>query len=180
MEEGVARVFLLFLLPECIVGFGKYLQPYQLQKRREQEELENGPSIEEEEFQVETFALKDYSAIRHETPSAGEGGRRDGDDDDDVEIEVIAAVLIAGIFAFFILVYTLFLQCWWKCRNRRQKLNNNMTSKVTAGDSDGGGGSSSQCVCYSQTAWEQVDLEKCLLVSGMEQNSIASAAGYNS
>lgn len=87
-----------------------------------------------------------------------------------MEIEVAAALLLAGIFAFFILVYTVFLQCWWKCRQRWKPVQGG-----TAGAAECGGGAagaakgsgaadspSGQCSCFRQTSWEPIDLAKYL------------------
>ena len=177
MTKSLLEVFVLVFAsswPGVAWGFGNYLDPYQLKKRREQQQLEHGDDDNGDgdgQEIIETFALKDYSA-RHDT--SGGSSRVDEDNHNDrtrdtVEIEVIAAILIAGIFAFFILVYTLVLQCWWKCRHRQK--HSSLAKSTTAGSDSA---SHPNCACYAQTAWEPVDLEKCLAES--EQSRFAAGA----
>ena len=79
-----------------------------------------------------------------------------------MEPEAIAGILLACIFAFFILTYTLLLQCWWKCKmKRRVGRHDNFICASDLMSSDGKG----DCACFAQaviSTWEQVDLEKCI------------------
>ena len=38
----------------------------------------------------------------------------------ELQIEVVAAVTIASLFAIFFVVYVVCLQCWWKCKQTKQ------------------------------------------------------------
>jgi hypothetical protein len=89
-----------------------------------------------------------------------------------LEIEAAAGILLASIFAFFILTYTLFLQCWWRCNKRQNKHNHDSTASTAAKMED-------DCACFAQTVtstWEQVDLEKCLSGGSVKTTTICDAA----
>ena len=89
-----------------------------------------------------------------------------------LQIETAAGILMASIFAFFILTYTVFLQCWWRCRRgqrRRRRLleaeakTEKGREAAAAASEDAAEGE--ECSCFAQTifsTWEQVDMGKLL------------------
>ena len=108
-----------------------------------------------------------------------------------VEFEMLAAALIATLFALFILIYVVVLQCWWKFfDSRRKRASSRRDAFDEDEDVDGDAAATidelavkrwrrrqrrrkwrlkskvddaeSQCLCFAQPAWEQVDLDKYL------------------
>ena len=102
-----------------------------------------------------------YSAQNREVHQQQRGG------DSGLQIETAAGILMASIFAFFILTYTVFLQCWWRCQRSRErrrtpeKAEKNEVSLEKEGGAAAGQGEG--CSCFAQamfSTWEQVDMDK--------------------
>lgn len=146
MQEGNFQVgFLTFVtvVVNCVVAFGKYVIP-------------EGKSQESEEKQKS-----------------------------DSEIELIGALLIVTLFGLFILTYLVLLQCWWRCGERwlrKRRLSNESQDNKVKGKGKGvikaiwkrkkkkkkvKDLDVESCPCFSQNAWEPVDLQKCLEVNGV-------------
>ena len=94
----------------------------------------------------------------------GNGGSRGG-----LEIETAAGILMASIFAFFILTYTVFLQCWWRCRRGQRRRQEGAKAGKAAAEKNRESSSAEdegeECSCFAQTifsTWEQVDTDKLL------------------
>ena len=86
-----------------------------------------------------------------------------------LQIETAAGILMASIFAFFILTYTVFLQCWWRyqlSRERRrtpEKAEKGDTSLEKEGVAAAGQGEGCSCLAQAMfSTWEQVDMDKLL------------------
>ena len=129
-----------------VQAFGKYLQAHQSQHlaknsvvHKEESANEKGDAVDEVDVKNEVDALQHQGNSRTESM-------------EELEIEVIAAILMATIFAIFILIYLVMLQCWWWFSELKK------SRSVAHVVSD------SQCSCFAQTAWEPVDadLEKYL------------------
>lgn len=84
-----------------------------------------------------------------EEPVAAEDPPKTDQVDDELQIEVAAAILLAGLFVFFIMVYTMILKCW-KYRWNKRKL----------AESDFDSESSTGCSCSVQYCLEPIDLDK--------------------
>ena len=90
--------------------------------------------------------------------------RDEGDGDSSLEIETMAGILLASIFAFFILTYTVFLQCWWRCRRGRRREKAAKAAAVAESD-EAAGEAGDDCSCFAQTVfstWERVDVDELL------------------
>ena len=92
-------------------------------------------------------------------------GDGDGNGNGGLEIETMAGILLASIFAFFILTYTVFLQCWWKCRSGRRREKAAKATAAAADNDEAAGEAGDDCSCFAQTVfstWERVDVDKML------------------
>ena len=92
--------------------------------------------------------------------------RRDGAaSDGGPQIETAAGILMASIFAFFILTYTVFLQCWWRCKRRPSEEAGEEAAAAEKHRESETGDAGEECSCFAQTifsTWEQVDVDKLL------------------
>ena len=85
-----------------------------------------------------------------------------------LQIETAAGILMASIFAFFILTYTVFLQCWWRrqrSRERRRTPEKAEKNEASLEKEGGAAGQGEGCSCFAQamfSTWEQVDMDKLL------------------
>ena len=123
---------------------GPSVSPYKLAFLSRQQPLQLGGS---------------YSAQNREVHQQRGGG---------LQIETAAGILMASIFAFFILTYTVFLQCWWRCqrsRERRRTPEKAEKNEVSLEKEVGAAGQGEGCSCFAQamfSTWEQVDMDKLL------------------
>lgn len=183
-----SRLALAFFLQLCLMddngvfGFGKYLQAHIQRKEGVQALLVKARSNSTRESRPRLSDGGDlYREIMSGSPSARQGGAiihqpstRDGDG---IEIEIAAAILIASIFAVFIFIYTVLLQCWWKCRDRKPwgRVVKTKTRKAKKRGKHG------KCACFAQLAFEPVeDLEKHLIEECSMSSSRASTSSSSS
>ena len=123
--------------------------------------IHNGPSVSPYKLAfLGRLQLGDsYSVQNREVQQQRDGG---------LQIETAAGILMASIFAFFILTYTVFLQCWWRCQRSRERRRRPEKAEAEKGDASlekevaaAGEG----CSCFAQamfSTWEQVDMDKLL------------------
>ena len=89
--------------------------------------------------------------------------QRDGAGVGGPQIETAAGILMASIFAVFVLIYTVFLQCWWRCKRRPYEAGEEAAAEKNRESETGDAGE--ECSCFAQTifsTWEQVDVDKLL------------------
>ena len=130
-----------------VLGFGKYLQHQQEQRRNRGAEENQAMASRSKDAEMEDGDVDPVSRTTWRKKN------------EHVEIEVVAAVLIAGIFGVFIVIYTIFLQCWWRFRQRKRR------------------DSRPECTCCKAReteAWEPIDLEK--VFDGSSNNKAVLAA----
>ena len=187
------KLFLLGSLQLCLQGqevlaFGKYLQTHIARKEGGAQTLQVKTRRNDTDTVVEdsgSSRVSDggdlYRELMSGSPSARQAassllhkqsGRSAEVDDDGLEIEIVAGILIASIFAVFICIYTVLLQCWWRCRDRKYPSWNKALRKGKKNKSRNRK-SKTGCSCFTQLTWEPVDdLEKHLI----EECSVASVS----
>ncbi len=131
--EKKILVFFVFFTNRAL-GFGKYLQQ-ERESPADELRLQQPDSSDSVDDTVAVFVVDD-----DDKASAPVYVRTE-----DLQIEVIAAVLIASLFALFIFIYVCFLQCWWRYADGLKKV-----PKVTDAEDE-------RCACFAHAAWEEVD-----------------------
>ena len=94
-------------------AFGKYLQ-LQHKKQRVQNQLES--EMNNVTIADKAIPLTSFGESRSEQPANNISN--DDNEAEKMEIEIVAAILIASIFIIFFLIYLVFLQCWWRCSDK--------------------------------------------------------------
>ena len=144
---------LMLAVVNDVAAFGKYLQAHHSKMNKDEDrDNDEGKEFASGRSDVEEAEFRPHREIS-------------------MEIEVIAALLIAGIFALFIITYVVFLQCWWRFSDMRKR------KKGLSGVGSDRIDSSDHCACFAQHAWEPIDLEKCIRLA--EEEAVAAATSAN-
>lgn len=158
---GWLPLLALILEGPCLCqGFGKYLQAHADKiNRNSQAPEDNVAAVVQSEGQHQPSHNEHSSSIIQRSTNFNYSKP----EETDLEIEVAAAILLAGIFVAFILIYTVFLQCWWQFRECRSKQKAKASSMSASSAHSNGFIVGSQCLCLAQKAWEPMDVNQHFL-----------------